>query len=673
MRQLLEVLQLVPYDVLELKRLMQSKALETTTTTSITTEITTSSNAPSSTSSSQTQKLHLKIVEQPPEKSVYKRNLKPNPMIQLVGDEDNKEPNLYVAPILLRCDTLEEKPKLMTGHKPIKVAPGRVVVFRRLKITSTSHQQGESLFAIKFELRRYHSNDEYEVLDYVQSNPICVLSHSTQLKPASSTTATISEVIPYSGSSTGGTRVAVLGNNFVDTPSARVRFDNTDVMPIFHGPRTLICSTPEHKPGIVSVRVSNDSKVWSPTAASFTYEEKKVNEDVPESNQVTHSFDLGLDIASSICEAAWQGGYETVKELSENQHADINMNDGNNYSALHYSTSNGFVDITSYLLDRGADADIEDGTGCTPLHWAVYWGHRQIAEMLVEHGANVNVCNDEGISPIQVAAVSGDSRMVSYLLKSGAKANVANFDGESALHCAIALNQKEVVKALITRGAHLNMKDLEGDAPLHTAVRAGDLEIVEMLCKKGADVRAINEDLETPLHLAASQGDIEIVKVLLKHAADPNAKDFGGYSPLIEAAVARHENVVNVLLENGAQLDLQQKFSDDVWGTLSKICSIRDLVKAKSVPIGTTHVQLPAISPLTGHSFKGTSPFDVTRMNFLSLMKQSELDNKQQQVCNFGLPLPMNSKTFGGLGAVQRLFEDMSLSEFQAVYVDSGN
>jgi hypothetical protein len=43
--------------------------------------------------------------------------------------------------------------------------------------------------------------------------------------------------------------VAVLGTNFVDSPSARVRFDNIDVMPVFHGPRTLICTTPPHHSG----------------------------------------------------------------------------------------------------------------------------------------------------------------------------------------------------------------------------------------------------------------------------------------------------------------------------------------------------------------------------------------------------------------------------------------
>jgi hypothetical protein len=42
-------------------------------------------------------------------------------------------------------------------------------------------------------LLRYHGN-EYEILDYVQSNPVCVLSHSTQLRPVSSMTPSVTEV-----------------------------------------------------------------------------------------------------------------------------------------------------------------------------------------------------------------------------------------------------------------------------------------------------------------------------------------------------------------------------------------------------------------------------------------------------------------------------------------------
>jgi hypothetical protein len=82
----------------------------------------------------------------------------------------------------------------------------------------------------------------------------------------------ITEVIPPVGPPNGGTRVAVLGNNFVDSPAARIRFDTTDVMPMFHGPGTLICHTPQHTPGTVSVRVCNSTKKWSETSATFTYD-----------------------------------------------------------------------------------------------------------------------------------------------------------------------------------------------------------------------------------------------------------------------------------------------------------------------------------------------------------------------------------------------------------------
>jgi len=562
MLQLLALLQLQPFDVLELKRLFQPQSLESLDINDQTIETETSLHpllAPSPAYVSQ-KRWNVRIIEQPPEKSVYKRNLKPNPTVQLVEDEENSmEANLYVAPILIRCDTLEEKPKLMTGNKPVKVAPGRVVSFRRLKITSTSHQQGESLFAIKFELRRYHGN-EYEILDFVQSNPICVLSHSTQLRPASSTTASVTEVIPYSGSTQGGTRVAVLGNNFVDSPSARVRFDTTDVMPTFHGPRTLICVTPQHQPGIVSVRVSNDSKVWSPTAASFTYEDKKAPSEQTQVAEVQQRFDLGLDIASSICEAAWQGGYETVKNTTERNSDSVNTIDDRNFGPLHYSAALGYHDITSFLLDHGADANKRDGYGNTPLYWASHENSRKDVKLLVEHGADLNAPNLSGVLPLHIAVSQNHVKVVSYLIKHGAALNQTTFDGDTALHRASALGYSEVVTKLLAFGAHRNSKDLEGDTPLHYAIREEQATVVEALLSAGAEPSIGNDDLETPLHLAVAattEKSVHMITQLLRAGANPNVRDQSGRTPLHEACLNCNAAAVAKLINNNARLDIK--------------------------------------------------------------------------------------------------------------------
>jgi hypothetical protein len=137
--------------------------------------------------------LRVKIVEQPPEQCIYRRNVKPNPVLMLVGDESLNDGNLYVTCTVVRCDEMVPEAKFITGNAPVQVAryvqtqsnfSGRLVTFRKLKIMVTSHQQNETLFLLKFDLvRRTPHNPEGEVLHTTFSNPITVLSHSTQLRP----------------------------------------------------------------------------------------------------------------------------------------------------------------------------------------------------------------------------------------------------------------------------------------------------------------------------------------------------------------------------------------------------------------------------------------------------------------------------------------------------------
>jgi len=236
--------------------------------------------------------LKLDIVDQPPEKCVYKRNIKPNPTISIVGDMSHNDGNLYVVPVLVRCDNFVCEPKHLTGNDPVKVGVNRTISFKKLKILVTSRQLNETHFGVRFELRKYSSNmDEYNILHQVTSNPICVFSHSTQLKPTPKTKPTISEIIPPRGPQNGQIRIAILGTNFVDSPTTRVRFDNVEVLPIFHGAKTLICCTPKNLSGTVKIQVCNEPNRWS-NAGTFTFEsfpeeEIMIGNDFNISNTVT--------------------------------------------------------------------------------------------------------------------------------------------------------------------------------------------------------------------------------------------------------------------------------------------------------------------------------------------------------------------------------------------------
>jgi len=231
--------------------------------------------------------LRLEILEQPPNRCVYRRNLRPFPAVKVVGNDGNN-PNLWVGVSLLRCDTLTEMdPTTLNGANVVRAAVGKAAVFKRLKVQKTSHQVQDSHFALKFELREYKEgmqSEDYNVLYTTQSNPFVVLSHSTQLRKPQAVTPVVTEVIPSRGQIQGGTQVVLLGSNFMDSPAIRVRFDNTDVQPFFHGPRTLVCRTPpldaqSSRGGPVNVAVCNDGKKWGETA-------KKAFQYVPEPDPV---------------------------------------------------------------------------------------------------------------------------------------------------------------------------------------------------------------------------------------------------------------------------------------------------------------------------------------------------------------------------------------------------
>lgn len=462
--------------------------------------------------------LYLEITDHPPERSVYKRNLKPNPMVVVhcqegddaVNSKYNQTGLLYVAALLIRCDTFVEEPRFVVGNRPERVSSSRAVTFRKLKVTTTSHQQQETLFCIRFELRRYadgtadeaigaESDKEngyytrvlqnqkialskaraskkaqakaaaaklaaganqkvealdttgknppprdlkYDVLDAIHSNPICVLSHSTQMKPAQQQAVPqVRECFPNCGPSEGGTRLAVLGANFVDSPAARVRFradsdDKTDmqsasggvedaahahspylleVMPIFHGPGTVLCHTPPHAPGETLVTVCNASQRWSETHATYEFGVPELvaaatgagNHFSSDPRKGSDDGDGGVLSGSAVRDprkrlisalhlACWRGDHVAVRNLLDRDDASIHAVDIRGFSPLHYAVCSVSAETVLVVLEKlralcvsRADRVSAVGRPCvrygmSSLGWACWVDALPIVQLLLE-------------------------------------------------------------------------------------------------------------------------------------------------------------------------------------------------------------------------------------------------------------------------------------------------
>jgi ankyrin repeat protein len=79
---------------------------------------------------------------------------------------------------------------------------------------------------------------------------------------------------------------------------------------------------------------------------------------------------------------------------------DINQQDRNGFSALHFAVQEELLEVVEKLVNKGAIIDIVDNNGNTPL-WRGAFDKvdNKILLFLIENGADIHKKNKSGISP----------------------------------------------------------------------------------------------------------------------------------------------------------------------------------------------------------------------------------------------------------------------------------
>ena len=230
------------------------------------------------------------------------------------------------------------------------------------------------------------------------------------------------------------------------------------------------------------------------------------------------------------------------------------------------------------LLKQRVDVNAQQGDGATALHWAANMDNLAIADVLIRAGARVDAANDLGSTPLHLACTNGSAPMVDRLLEAKANANAKLLNGETVLMTCARTGEAKAVKSLLVHGADAKAKETEHEqTALMWAAAENHPEVVALLIEFGADVRSrsrtysqtvvgeqtqragrekLNYDVlrggSTPLLFAARTGDVESAKLLLNRGADPNDSLPDGTSALVLAAHSGQRNVAALLLNKGA-------------------------------------------------------------------------------------------------------------------------
>ena len=227
------------------------------------------------------------------------------------------------------------------------------------------------------------------------------------------------------------------------------------------------------------------------------------------------------------------------------------------------------------LLQQGVDVNAQEPDGSTALHWAAHRGDAAAVELLLGAGARAGLANRYGVTPLSLAAAGGNAAVVERLLRAGADPNAALPGGETVVMTASHAGRTAVVQALLVHGADVDAReDTRNQTALMWAAAEGHADVVRVLIQARADVRAVSRgplspegitdgesinkrvaprvDVFTPLQFAVHAGRIEAARALLEAGADITDETPQGMGLLTLAIANAHFELAAFLLEANA-------------------------------------------------------------------------------------------------------------------------
>lgn len=181
-------------------------------------------------------------------------------------------------------------------------------------------------------------------------------------------------------------------------------------------------------------------------------------------------------------------------------------------TALQLACTGDNLEIVRLLLRKRANVNIQDRNGWTAVHFAASEGQFAIfKELMAVPDVDVGVLTKDGTSALH------------YFVRFSPKAN------EEALYT-------ECLKLYLDKNGDINSQSKHGESALHQAATRGNNKALKLLLDHKAKVNILNKIGETPLLYGVRADKKDTVQLLLDYKADPNIKiEAGSISPELEA------------------------------------------------------------------------------------------------------------------------------------------
>lgn len=188
----------------------------------------------------------------------------------------------------------------------------------------------------------------------------------------------------------------------------------------------------------------------------------------------------------TVAEAAQSQNTEAVLEML-NQNCNVNAQDMDGNTALHWAAWFKLDSITSTLLERGCRPDLGNSSGESPVHWAAKSSNVQALDLLTRSDRGLLSHRDcDGFTPFIICAQNDNAAVMEWMYLKGISVEEQDDWGRTALQWACYKGHRRSVQWLLSRSANVAHRDHEGMTAIHWAALKGHEQVAEMLVDVGA-------------------------------------------------------------------------------------------------------------------------------------------------------------------------------------------
>jgi len=250
--------------------------------------------------------------------------------------------------------------------------------------------------------------------------------------------------------------------------------------------------------------------------------------------------------ASEQCQTTGQHPSDSDSETEEDLDFSLWPPDVTNariyHEALFGASLNDHEKIARILLNLGANVNIQNNNGETPLHFASARGCTRIIELLIHRGAKPDIAEEkQNLTALDMASTSEIKEFIRTLadranqpfaaseqyptkdpcivlpknLPEAAKEHIYY----EALFGAASNGDESDVAFLLNYGTGVNVQNESGETPLHFASYRNHTRVAELLIRNRANLHTCTQNGLTPLSIAKQRGNTELIALLRKQDA----------------------------------------------------------------------------------------------------------------------------------------------------------